>query len=283
MDSVKKLFFPIGGGLNFEERIYGALVVAKQLNAHIKFIAFQMDLGLVYDMQMVMKGGAVFNAFKDTMLAELNDEKQKNQDIFESLCKKVDIKISDKNIANETTAEFETKQGVRSKMVEFESKYCDLLVVACPPNGDITATFEAAVMKSGKSSIVIPRELKEFKADNILIAWSGTINISRAVTQAMFLLKQAKRVHIISTSKYLSVAPNAKENLLEYLAFHGVNATFEEVVPTNTPGEALLNNAVKGNFDMVIASSSGENGLKEMSLGGTTKYFLQNTKIPVFM
>ena len=34
---------------------------------------------------------------------------------------------------------------------------------------------------------------------------------------------------------------------------------------------------------MVIASSYGENGVKEIFLGGSTKHFLENTPVPVFM
>lgn len=280
---IKKLFFPIGGGDNFEDRLYGALLVSKALKTHISFLASQVDFSLVCNLEMALNRGNIFSTFKDTVISELDDEKKRNYEIFSSLCDKLGITISDKPVAGVPTAEFHTKEGVRSKVVEYEAKFCDMIVAACPPEGEPTATFDSAVIKSGKNAIVIPRTLTEFKADNILIGWNGTSSISRAITQSMFLLKNSKKVHIIVTNKYFQNEQTIEKDILEYLSFHGINATFEVVKTTSVPGEALLQNALNGKFDMVIASSYGENGLKEMYLGGTTKYFLQNTPIPVFM
>ena len=119
--------------------------------------------------------------------------------------------------------------------------------------------------------------------DNILISWNGTISISRSLTNSINILKQAKNIHIIVTKKYDNTALDVKSRLLNYLKYHDINATFEIITTTNIPGEALLENTLKGNYDMVIASSYGEHGVKEIFLGGSTKYFLENTPVPVFM
>lgn len=279
---IRKIFFPIGGGDSFEGRIYGALLVGKFFKSHIKFLASQIDFDLVYNMQMSLtfKSRNVFDVFKETFASQLDEEKNKNYEIFQSLCKKADVKISKTPIVNEATADFVTKQGVRSKVVEYESKFCDFIITATPPHGENTGTF-GAVLKSGKNAIIIPRELKKFSADNILVGWNGTTSISRALTQSIFLLKMAKNVHIITTYKYAN--DKLKDDLLEYLSIHGVNANFEIINTTSIPGEALLCAAQDGYFDLVVASGYGENGLQEMHLGGTTKYFLQHSPIPVFV
>lgn len=280
---IKKLFFPIGGGEDIEARIRGALLVNKAFNSHIKFLASQMDFNLVFNMEMALRSGKIFDALHDSVADELKAQKDKNHELFTRLCGELGVQISDTNLPGIATAEFVTKEGLRSKVVEYEAKFCDLVVSVCPPEGEPTATFNASVIKSGKNAIVIPRNLKEFKTDRILIGWSGTANIAKAITGSMFLLKQAKSVHIITTARYMQDAPSIQDDLLKYLSFHDVNATFEVVKTTSTHGEALLNNTQNGHFDMVVASSSGENGLREMYLGGTTKYFLQNTPVPVFV
>ena len=73
------------------------------------------------------------------------------------------------------------------------------------------------------------------------------------------------------------------KRLDEYFALHGINADFEVVGTFSVPGEPLLKAATDGNFDLIVAARYAENGFREIFLGGTTKYFLQNTTIPVFM
>ncbi len=59
--------------------------------------------------------------------------------------------------------------------------------------------------------------------------------------------------------------------------------SYEIIKTTKIPGEALLNHSKSGDYDMIIAGAFGHKGFKELMLGGTTKYLLKNTTIPVFM
>ena len=101
--------------------------------------------------------------------------------------------MSDEVIEDVCTAKFHDHNGKRSAIVEQESKFCDLVVAAVPLDGKITGTFESAVLKSGKNAIVIPRKMREIRADNILVSWTGTTQSSRALTGAIDLLKSAKK------------------------------------------------------------------------------------------
>ena len=53
------------------------------------------------------------------------------------------------------------------------------------------------------------------------------------------------------------------------------------VVPTKTPGEALLNRAIKGDFGLIVAGTYGQNRVREKLFGGFTTYLLKNSNIPV--
>lgn len=280
----KKIFFPIGAGDDVKERIKGALLVAKHFNSHIEILACQLDPSVVYNMKMTLRGGVLYEEFLKAAKADLGLEHEQNEAIFNKLCAELGVRVSDTPLKGEASAKFITKSGKRSLIVEQESKFCDMVVAAVPLDGKITGTFEAAVLKSGKNVIAIPRKLTKFSAENILVSWTGTPESSRAITSSLPLLKEAKRIKCITSKANLGDQSEASlKRLDEYFALHGINADFEIVGTFSVPGEPLLKAATDGNFDLIVAARYAENGFREIFLGGTTKYFLQNTTIPVFM
>ena len=284
MMKYKKLLFPIGAGDDIEPRIYGALKVAQWFKAHMEILTCQLDPSVGYNMKMTLRGGVLFEEFLKSAKSELAVEHEENEKLFNKICADLGIKVSDEIIEDVCTANFTIHNGKRSAIVEQESKFCDLVVAAVPLDGKITGTFESAVLKSGKNAIVIPRKMREFKADNILVSWTGTTQSSRALTGSIDLLNKAKKVQCI-TSK-ASLGDNAELNLKkleEYFKIHGISATFEVIATTMIPGEALLKAAIDRNADLIVASRYGENGLMEMVLGGTSRFFLEHTNIPVYL
>lgn len=275
---VKKMFFPVGGGAELEERIYGALLVSKFFNSHLEIMVSEIDIKNSMP-QLVAVPDEVLKRIESLQNEGISEDTK----IFENTCKKLDIEISDTPIKGKSTAHETTKVGMRSVLVAQQSKFCDVVIAAAPPKGAATATFEAAVTCSGKPVIVIPRKLTEFKTDKILIGWNNSPESSRAITQAIPLLKNAKEVHIVSSKEYTTDTLSRIKDLRDYLAMHDIETTFELVKTTFIPGEALLNSAVKGKFDMIVAGAFGHKGLKERMLGGASEYLLKHTKVPAFV
>jgi nucleotide-binding universal stress UspA family protein len=52
---------------------------------------------------------------------------------------------------------------------------------------------------------------------------------------------------------------------------------------TFIPGEALLNSAKAGDYDLIVAGAYGRKGLKGMMLGGSATYLLEHTSIPTLV
>lgn len=273
-----KIFFPIGGGNELKERIHGALLIGKFFNSHLEMLKAEIKPSKILK---------VDNHLSPSLLKELNamlknkqlKELTYNEKILEEEAKALDIKLSNRRIKGEPTAEIITGQGFRSKLIEEESKYCDLVIVAAPPKGKLTATFETTITKSGKPALMFPREMKSFSTDKILIGWNNSPEIARAVAFAIPLMKKAKIVHIVTSKEYSKDI----EKLQSFLLCHDIETHCEEVKTTKVPGEALLNYAKNGKYDLIVAGAFGHKGFKELMFGGTTKYLLKNTHIPVFM
>jgi len=280
--TLKKIFFPVGGGDELAERICGALVIAKHFNTHLEILLSQarishtMPQGLSVQPEILEKIEAIH-------MEQLTKELDAHRDIFSNCCEKKDIKISETPVTNKTTAHLTMGVGIRSELVAQQSKFCDMVVAATPPKGIVTATFEASIVESGKPVLVIPRKMTEFKADNILIGWNNSPQSSRAISESIPLLKNAKKVHIVSSAKYTTETLSRIKDLQSYLGLHGVETTFELIKTTFIPGEALLKKAQEGKFDLIVAGAYGKKRLKDLMLGGATQYLLGHTTIPVLM
>lgn len=277
----KKMFFPIGGGEELEERLHGAMLVAKYFNVNLEFLlclsnpnrkmlnTINLPLNIQEEILAVLEG-------------QVQVEEEKFSKLFKKLAKDNDIEVSKLHYKDRASVYFTSKDGLRSDLVKQASKFCDLVIAAAPPLGVSTATFEAAVLNSGKPVLMIPRNMQIFDANNIVIGWNNSPEASRAVTSAIPLLQKAKRVHIVSSLEYSKNDDNMN-NLLSYLAYHDIDATFEIVETTKVPGEALLNAGLDGNFDLIIAGAYGHRGLRELMFGGATRYLLENSVLPIFM
>lgn len=277
----KKMVFPIGGGEELEERIYGALLVAKHFKVNLEILKCGLKSNLnMYKTLSIPED--LFNKIDEVIDKKYEDENLEFKRIFEKNVNKVDIKISENSIDSEASVYVKTKKGFRSNIIEQESKFCDLVIAAAPPAGITTSTFETAVLKSGKSVIMIPRVMKTFSTNSIIIGWNNSSEASRALTSSIEILKEAQRVHIVSSDEYVAESSIIKD-LLNYLKSHNINATYEIVKTTRIPGQALLNAALDGNFDLIVAGAYGHKGLKELMFGGATRYLLEKSTLPIFM
>ncbi len=278
----KKMFFPIGGGEELKERIHGALLVSKHFNTHLEVLISHASIrnsipeGIALPEEVLKR---LSNIEENNLQRELSI----HEGIFNKCCMELGVGISSSALSDKCTAHLNVGAGTRSTLVAQQSKFCDMVIAAAPPKGVATATFQATVLQSGKPVMVIPRIMKEFKVDNIMIGWNNSPQASRAISEAIPLLKQAKRVHIVSSKAYTTENLSRIKDLRNYLALHDIDATFELVKTTFVPGEALLKSAQKDDFDLIVAGAYGQKGFKEMMFGGSARYLLQHTTIPTLV
>ncbi len=269
----KKLFFPVGGGEELEDRLFGALLIAKHFGVELDIL--QSRLESIVTMTDTMRLPTEVQKSIDEVL---RSQYKEQDDEFNALLQKVISNVGiDKSLIN-----LKIQVGVRSSLVEQASKFCDLLIAAAPPSGIATATFETAVLKSGKSVLMFPRVMKKFSFDSIIIGWNNSPEASRALTSSLELLKTAKKVKIVSSKEYVK-DENQMKDIQEYLSLHGIETSYEIVKTTRIPGQALLNAANEGNFDLIVAGAFGQKGLRELMFGGTTRYLLEHSTLPVFL
>jgi len=203
-----------------------------------------------------------------------------------------------------TEAEFTkqtTKAGIRNvewraaiddpvEAMTLHARYADLLVIGqfdASEGSNMAADFpERLVLAAGRPVLILP-SVGNFPTigKRILVAWSGTREATRAVTDAIPLLQRADKVHVMAVNpkdgEHGNV-PGADIGL--YLARHDVRVEVKTDQGAEIDvGNELLSRAADLDADLIVMGGYGHSRLKEWVLGGATRTILESMTAPVLM
>lgn len=141
------------------------------------------------------------------------------------------------------------------------------------------------VLETGRPVLLVPEKGKfETVGERITVAWNHSRESARAAFDALPLLKMANSVRILAVNSAEDGASSPSQDLAIALARHGVNA---EAAVSNTTGhsdaEQLMSELKSAGSDLLVMGCYGHSRLREMVLGGTTKYVLNHMATPVLM
>jgi len=177
-------------------------------------------------------------------------------------------------------------------LVTERARYADLALIgqADPdhPLFDSLARLpEMVMMGCGRPALIVPYAGgSDTIGNNVLVAWSGTREAARAVSDALPFLQTAEAVTV------LSIGPTgAKEDgdkpavsLARYLQQHDIHAEASHLVSDDIqPGELILSRAADLGCDLIVMGGYGHSRVRELILGGVTRAVLQHMTVPVLM
>ncbi len=174
--------------------------------------------------------------------------------------------------------------GMQGAVAAHRGRLADLTVVA-RPTADTPAPvmLEAALLQTGKPVLVAPAEAPRTLGANVVIAWNGSAQASRAVAAAMPFLEAADKVTVLTAEEDGQFIANAAD-LTGYLAWHGITASSGAVNTGSTPiGEAILGEANRAGADLLVMGGYGHSRVREVVLGGVTYHVLEHAGVPVLM
>jgi nucleotide-binding universal stress UspA family protein len=171
----------------------------------------------------------------------------------------------------------------------------DLIVAGQPQVGEASSLFSsqlasAVLMETGRPLLVVPYVgAAASLGDNVLVAWDGGREASRAVADAMPLLRRASRVTVgcfdPGASDRGADGPG-RERLAQYLRRHDITVEIDytRLGPIDIPvGEWLLSRVADLGCDLIVMGGYGHPRWREQVLGGATRTLLSSMTVPVFM
>lgn len=190
-------------------------------------------------------------------------------------------------------SEWREAEGDLLDVATISAKYSDLVIVGqSDPEHDTIEGEDVLpdhlVMDAGRPVLVVPYA-GEFPTvgENVLVAWNGSREATRAVNDALPILKRAKKVEVLAINPKrgpggLGDVPGADISL--HLARHGVNAKAEHVVARDIdPANLLLSRISDEGIDLMVMGAYGHSRLREVILGGATYDILHHMTVPVLL
>jgi len=147
---------------------------------------------------------------------------------------------------------------------------------------------ERIIIESGRPVLVIPNAGRFPKiGGRVTFAWNGRREATRAVFDALPLLKTAERVRIVwvNPQAEASVArdlPGA--GIAATLARHGVKCEISTAVSSEiSVGDVILSGLSDDGADLLVMGAWGHSRMRELVFGGATRHMLEHMTVPVLM
>jgi nucleotide-binding universal stress UspA family protein len=177
------------------------------------------------------------------------------------------------------------------------ARCCDIVIAGQFDPHDSYNTMDQGFMARlliavGRPVLIVPRHETQINIafPHILVAWNGSRDSTRALTDALPLLKRAEHITLITANKTIQKISDQSTipppDILAYLRHHELNATvIEQIDPCKDDGDWILarSGGLDLHADLIVAGAYGHTRVNEFLLGGVTRTLLHNAITPVLM
>lgn len=254
-------------------RLQAALNLAERLDAHVT--CFYQERNIDY----ALYGEPYAAALTEALQTQVQQDNEKITELFDSCTK-----------ANAAKCTLKLNKPYPHNAIFEQANLCDLVVSGqLDPEKHVYSDkkqAETIVMASGKPVLIIPYiGFPEIVGNTVMVAWDQSREASRAVHDAIPILKQATKVHIVSiVNKKDEVTELVTVDIAEHLARHDIDVEAHPPIQTDIPtANALLSEAADLGVDLIVMGAYGHSRLREYTLGGTTRTILNSMTVPVLM
>jgi nucleotide-binding universal stress UspA family protein len=274
----KDILVHVDASRNCPARLAAAVKLAQKHQAHLIGL-FVGSLPHVPEYVSAQLGPQV----QEIQARFLEDEAAKAKAAFEAAAQQ----------ASGLSIEWRQATGDAVSLLALHGRYADLVILGQrdPDSGDASGqedVIDDLVFELGRPILVVPYVGKyPHLGERVMVAWNASRESTRAVSDAQPLLAQAKKVVV------LAINPQGGNNghgalpgadIAQHLARHGVNAEAQHVVSEDVEvGDMLLSRASDEEVDLIVMGCYGHSRLREMFLGGASRYILRHMTVPVLL
>jgi nucleotide-binding universal stress UspA family protein len=182
-------------------------------------------------------------------------------------------------------------RGTIAALAARAARYADLTLIAPAADGDDpmqTWVMDGALFESGRPVLLLPAGATGFPAaEKVIIAWDASIEASKAVRDALGLMKAAYAVHAVLIDPVPSFeghGPEPGADLATYLARHGIDVTVHRLPRQGREVADILNQTADDlGADLIVMGGFGHSRLRQRIFGGTTTTMIRKARLPVLM
>jgi nucleotide-binding universal stress UspA family protein len=282
--SMRCILVPTVPEFPFERRLDAALRIARRTHSHITTLFARPDPAAIAASlpDLVRSVGLDL----DTIERSGKDAARRAHAEFEAWCEAQRVPTKPSRRLDTTFALWREETGDLAALVALLGRVNDLIIVDGRMRaGPLSAgALDASIFSSGRPALVVGERLPDDLLRHVVIAWNGSLEGTRAVSQSLALLHDAEKVWI-----FTAPTPNAREgavaDLRGYLRYHGIVAEPAMMPPKEfaTVGEVLLATCDMVEATLLVMGAYTRSRIHESFLGGVTRHVLNNATIPVLL
>ena len=176
-------------------------------------------------------------------------------------------------------------------LLAYHSRAADL-IVAGPRRPESVGLHSRAdpgelLMRCGRPILLAPERSTELDASSVVVAWKDTREARRSLTDALPILKRARRVMVASICTEEMDAKDARrglEDLCEHLGRHGVTAEANAYLRgQGSTAHRLLDIAKVQEAGLIVAGGFGHSRFSQWMFGGVTHELLTGARKAILM
>lgn len=286
--TIRKILAPVSGSPRDAEALHTAFRLARDLPAHVTVMFARMSPSE----SVPMVGEGVSSTVVEQLMTTAEQEWTRRATVarrhFDECKEKHGLPQrsapSDPPVASVDWLE---ESGREDGVVRRLSLVHDLILLPNQTGSDddlqFTLTFEGTLMAGCRPILLAPKIAGDTIGKSVAIAWNGDVPVARSVFAALPILTRADHVHVL-TAGTNKTEEEAGTSLADYLAWHGITANTHRLDTNGRKvGPAVLETAVELDCDLLVMGGYGHSRMRELILGGVTRYMLSNATIAVLM
>ena len=198
----------------------------------------------------------------------------------------------DKMLQNESlVGEWHMAIGLTEPFVTRWAQCADLVILGQRIPDHDTGLYrpEDVVLSCGRPVLVVPYAGRrpDRIGENVLIAWNGSREASRAVQDALPFMSASSAVTVLLVDPDDEVADvELAQDLVAHLGRHGLNARTQVIrhdLATLAVSGTILSQVAELDADLLVMGGYSHSRFREIILGGVTRDILRDTNLPVLM
>ena len=183
------------------------------------------------------------------------------------------------------TAGWRDEVGEATALVAARARFFDLIILGRSDrvvDEPATDVIEETLLRSGRPVLLAPAAEPTALGETVAIGWDGSVPSVRAVAAALPVLRQAKRVVMLTVGEKPEADVAAA---CSYLGCHGIVCASQavSVVPGVGHGEQLLSAARDAEADLLVMGAFGHAAWRELLFGGATRTIVGSSLLPVLL
>tara|TARA_A100001037_G_scaffold35330_1_gene27521 strand:- start:257 stop:1120 length:864 start_codon:yes stop_codon:yes gene_type:complete len=261
--------------------------IASRFDSHLEVLHVQADPRGIVPYTGEGMDGSMIEEIMEVSEKEGAERAVGVRNIFDEFCETSGIPVVGlPNGITGPTICWRQESGREDDILSIRGRLFDVVVVGRPVKDSALPspiTLEAALLDTGRPTLVVPPELPTTTGHHVAVAWESSPEAAHALGAAIPILEKADKVTLLAADPVEPPSIPPEEGVMR-LGWSGIKAEIKRFdANAEEIGAAYLKHANQVKADMLIKGAYSRSRVRQMILGGRTRHIITTTEIPVLL